>query len=486
MTRVGLTLAMGPDLKVGSAARLARPSELARIFLAQGLTGHALKHTCGPASLAAEPLFTVRPHGRGLVSARGTVFGWSCMLLILLAFVQSVDAQARRSRQDGLSTTISSSTAGEGNMHITLFGRTFLWDNAAAQKIPPILPHVEMNYGITDYFDLTAGLNALTYVFSPGYMYARAKLTTPDNKSIRFLGFGQTVEMKKTMLEYFPSNGFRVKTEGFGPEGFMLGNEETITTWKFVTSADLEFIRVSSYLPFKFYANLGWEGEFASAINDDNALRVKAGRGKVKIPKQDFSLIPMALGLELKTYTTDFFTELEAQPFTSQVMKQIRSDALGESGGEWKRFQVVGKTFDVHFMEMPIYVNSGAKLKYKNGLELQGGLSWLLSSDRGPVLGPCDAIKNVCKEGATDGYSPFYPQWKVFWLMRYAFWFTQPSSELYRSFLLKRYQDKRKKVNLDETLGAPAVKAEELDASERRRRLEERRREADGKAVDLN
>ena len=55
-----------------------------------------------------------------------------------------------------------------------------------------------------------------------------------------------------------------------------------------------------------------------------------------------------------------------------------------------------------------------------------------------------------------------------------------------RSFLLRRYQDKRKRVNLDETLGKPAAEAEELDAAERKRRLEERRKEADGKAVDLN
>ncbi|HKP97956.1 MAG TPA: hypothetical protein VJ385_19645 [Fibrobacteria bacterium] len=371
-------------------------------------------------------------------------------------------------------------------MHMTLFGRTFLWDNAANQKIPPVLPHVEINYGLTDYLDVAAGLNALTYVLQPGYAYARAKLTTPDNKSIRLIGLSQTVEARKVMLDFFPSNGFRYKTEGFGPEGFMLGNDGTVTSWKFTTSADLELIRLSSWLPFKLYANLGWEGEFSSFINEDNAARVKASKNKLKIPEQDFSLVPMSLGLELKTFTTDFFVEIEAQPFAAQLARKIRADLRGEDAGEYARFRMVGKTFDVHILETPVYVNSGAKLKYKNGLELQAGLSWLLSSDRGPRLGPCDALANKCLEGATDGYSPFFPQWKVFWLMRYPFWFTQPSSELYRSFLLRRYADKRKKVDLESTLGKPAADAEELDASERKRRLEERRKEADGKAVDLN
>jgi hypothetical protein len=101
-------------------------------------------------------------------------------------------------------------------------------------------------------------------------------------------------------------------------------------------------------------------------------------------------------------------------------------------------------------------------------------------------LGPCTAVTNLCQEGASDGYSPFFPQWKVFWLARYPLWFTQPSSELYRSFLLKRYTDKRKRVDLEETLAKPVDDAEQVDAAERKRRLEERRKEADGKAVDLN
>jgi hypothetical protein len=408
------------------------------------------------------------------------------LIACMLWFAQSAMAQAKRSRQDGLSTTLSSSTAGRGNLHLTLYGRTFLWDNAAAQKIPPALPHFEMNYGLTDYLDLTGGMNALTYVFSPGSIYGRVKLTTPDNKSIRFLGFGQTFELKRSLLHYFPSNGYRVTTEGFGPEGFIIGNSETITSWKILTSVDMELIRISSFLPFKLYANLGWEGGLGSAINDDNALRVKASKNKLKIPEQNLSLLPMALGLELKTYSTDFFTEIEAQPFTSQIMKKINALVLDEPDGQWKRFHVVGKSFDVNLMEMPVYINSGAKLKYGNGLQLQGGLSWLLSSDRGARLGPCLPEKNVCKDGASDGFSPFYPQWKVFWQVRYPFWFTQPSSELYRSFILKRYQDKRKKVDLEATLAAPAEQAEDLDATERKKRLEQRRKEADGKAVDLN
>lgn len=426
--------------------------------------------------------------GMGMLKPSGAFRATVMALALAGLLAQDAHAQARRSRQDGLQASLASSTAGVGNLHLSIHGRTFLWDNAAAQKIPPVLPHVELNYGLTDYLDVAGGLNALTYVLQPGYMYGRAKLTTPDNKSLRFLGLAETVEFRKVMMDYFPSNGFRVETEGFGPEGFILGNDQTITSWKFTTSADLELIRISSWLPFKLYGNLGWEGEFASHINDDNAARVKASpRGnKLDIPEQDFSMLPMSVGLELKTFTSDFFVELEAQPFLAQVMNKIRSDLYGRGDGDWERFVVGGKAFDVHVLETPFYVDAGAKLKYKNGLVLQGGMSWLLSSDRGPRLGPCDSEINPCKDGASDGYSPFFPQWKVFWAVRYPFWFTQPSSELYRSFLLRRYQDKRKRVDLEATLGKPAADAEEMDAEKRKRRLEERRKEADGKAVDLN
>lgn len=411
---------------------------------------------------------------------------WTVLAGSIFAFAQIGESQAVRSRHDGLSAATSSSTAGEGNLHFSVFGRAFLWDNLAAQKIPPALPHLELNYGLTDYLDLAAGINAVSYVFQPGYVYGKAKLTTPDNKSIRLFGFSQTIEARRVLLDYFPSNGYRVANEGFGPEGFMLGNGDAVTAFRFTTAADLEFIRVSSFLPFKLYANVGWEGAFSSRINEDNRNREKASQGKLRIRDQDFSMVPLALGLEFKTYNTDFFLEAESQPFARQIPGRLRSIFGGGESGDWLRLHVVGKTFDVHFREAPTYLNTGAKLKYGSGLQLQGGLSWLLSKDFGPSLGPCNNVSNICRDGATDGYSPFHPQWKVFWLVRYPFRFTQPSSELYRAFLLRRYQDKRKKVDLEATLEKPAHEAEDLDATERKKVLERRRKEADGKAVDLN
>ncbi len=398
---------------------------------------------------------------------------------LLLAF--GAEAQTKRSRQGGLWASQSSSTAGEGNLHLALHGRTFLWDNYAARKIPPMLPHAELNYGVTDWLDVTAGLNALSYVLQPGGAYLRAKATTPDNKSIRFLGAAVVGEARRSLLEFFPSNGYRVGSEGFGPEGFIFGNDDPVTSLRLTASLDLELIRISSWLPFKLYGNLGWEGEFSSLINEDNSARSRAE--KREIAGQEFSKLPMSAGVELKTYASDFFVGGQQhraipEPFLRQVAGSFR-------GREWTRIEMVGKRFDVHLLEMPAYANAGARMKRPNGLELFGGLSWLLSPDRGPRLGPCIAASNPCRDGATDGYGPFYPQWKVFWQLRHPLRFTQPSSELYRSFLLKRYQDKRKRVDLEATLEA-RESGDGDDSEARRRKLEERRKEADGKSVDLN
>lgn len=344
-----------------------------------------------------------------------------------------------------------------------------------------MLPHAELNFGLTDWLDVTGGINALSYVPRPGSAYLRAKITTPDNKTIRYVGAAQTAEIRRSLLRFFPSNGYRALAEGFGPEGFIYGNGSMVTSFRLLTSVDIELIRISSWLPFKLYGNLGWEGAFGSYINEDNAAIAR--EQKRAIPEQDFSRIPMAVGAEFKTYGSDFFVEIEAEPFARQVSRKARA-GFG-SGGDWVRFHAVGKVFDIHYLEMPVYAHAGANLKYGNGLELQGGLSWLLSREEGPELGPCIATTNRCKDGATDGFSPFYPQWKVFWSVRYPLRFTQPSSELYRSFLLKRYEDKRKRVDLEATLERPDRQAED-DAEARRRRLEERRKEADGRAIDLD
>lgn len=404
-------------------------------------------------------------------------------LAMVLLFCAAAFSQAKRSRQDGLQANISSITAGEANLHLTLFGRTFLWDNRAAQKIPPVLPHGELNYGVTDWFDATAGFNAMSYSLQPGSWYLRTKVTTPDTKNLRFLGFGLQLEIKRNLTHSFPSNGYRVKNEGFGPEGYLYGGSGFFNSLKISLAGDAEGIRLASWLPLKGYANLGVEtGILGSALEDENK-RLSRESGK-NVATQNPSTLPWSLGLQLKTFGSDFFVELEAQPFVDQIGNYAGAWLNGEKASPYTRFNLAGKTFDVHVLETPIYTHMGARMKYAGGLELMGGFSWLLSTERGPSLGPCTR-DNTCRDGASDGFSPFYPQWKVFGQIRYPLRFTQPSSELYRSFLLRRYQDHRKRIDVESTLKSAQGDAGLSEEEQRLKRLQERRQEANEKALDL-
>lgn len=413
---------------------------------------------------------------------------WAGRLLLVLCLfcfvLQEARAQGKRSRQDGLQESIASITAGQGNLHLTLFGRTFLWDNRAAQKIPPTMPHAEINYGLLDYVDIAAGVNALSYSMQAGSFYLRTKATLPNTKDLRFFGLGMQADLKRNLAESFPSNGFRVGNEGFGPEGYLYGGSGFFTSLRLTLAADAEGIRLASWLPVKGYANLGLEIPMpGSAVEKDNA-RLAAERA-VPISTQSTLTLPMSLGLQLKTYTTDFFIELEAQPFYRHVENYAKAWVTGESPDPNVRFHMVAKSFDVHILETPLYFNTGGRLKYAGGLELQGGFSWQLSQERGAVLGPCTRLNPCADRAASDGFSPFFPQWKVFGQLRYPLRFVQPSSELYRAFLLRRYTDHRKRIDVDgalrDTQGDGGLSEEE----ERLKRLMERRKEADEKALEL-
>jgi hypothetical protein len=405
-------------------------------------------------------------------------------LVLLCLMFQDACGQERRSRQDGLHESIASITAGEDNLHLTLFGRTFLWDNRAAQKIPPAMPHGELNYGVFDFADVAAGFNPMSYSLQTGSFYLRAKATTPNTKDLRFIGFGLQAEIKRNLTESFPSNGFRIGNEGFGPEGYIYGGSGFFSSLRLTMAGDVEGIRIASWLPLKGYANLSLEMPvMGSAVENDNA-RLSEEKA-VLIRTQNTMTMPMSLGLQLKTFGSDFFVEVEAQPFYRHVEHYVSAWTQGQKPDPFMRFHMVEKAFDVHVMETPFYVNTGARLKYAGGLELQGGFAWQLSQERGASLGPCTRT-NICRDdAATDGYSPFFPQWKVFGQIRYPLRFVQPSSELYRSFLLRRYTDHRKRIDVESTLRNTRGDGGLSEEEERLKRLMERRKEADDKALEL-
>ncbi len=381
-------------------------------------------------------------------------------LVFLWIIGGNVFAFEKRDRWSGLNMVTSSSTMGKGNFFLSMHGNAFLWDNQAAEKLPTILPNLELGYGVLDYLHIVGGLEVRTT--KPSLAYLKFKITTPNTKSIRFFGVSQSIEMYRNLLDEFKSNGFRYKNEGFSPDKFIIGNDDYITFFRFITSMDVELIKWSAYLPFKFYFNIGFEGGLSSWM----AQNVQAARDVYKTINNgkeasegstNFSKVPISFGVELKTQKTDFFIEVVSEPFLENIKKIIY---LGNEKKDLTlvRYNVVVsgkepllKILDIHLFEVPIYLSIGSKLKYSNGSTFQFGFSWLLSHDVGASLGPCNS-ENKCREGAEDGFSPFYPQWKLFGRINYPIRFKQSSAELYRAYILKKNKKSRKVLDINNRL----------------------------------
>jgi len=389
-------------------------------------------------------------------------------LFWLLLTVCTIDALAieKRGRWAGLYKSNSSSVMGKENLYISIYGRAYLWDNGGGQK-PTIIPHIELGYGFWDYFDVFGGLQVMTT--RPSLLFMKLKVTSPNNKNIRFIGLAQTFEIYSNLSKEFKSNGFRYGNEGFTSDHFKYGGSGFLASYKFMTTLDIEFIKISTWLPFKLYLNAGLELPVNSWMRAHKETATVAFRDQFYsndtasdfAGTTNFAKLPVIIGLELKTHTTDFFVELESEIFYEHF-KQLFGSAKG-SEKYWVRYNVilesgdVGflKIFDMHLMESPIYVNIGGNLKYANGLSLMGGFSWLLSRDYGGKLGGCDR-ENLCHGekilAPREGYSPFYPQWKLFGGIKYPFKFHQTSAELYRTYLLRKNRKSRKVIDIDSNI----------------------------------
>ncbi|MFC1584442.1 hypothetical protein ACFL5V_02725 [Fibrobacterota bacterium] len=424
-------------------------------------------------------------------------------LLVLVLALHGAQALEKRDRWSGLYKVSSSSTIGEGNLFLTLYGRSFLWDNAAAQKLPTMLPHAELGYGLVDFAHISGGFQVMTT--RPSLAFLKLKVTTPNTKNIRLIGIAQSFELYRNLLKEFKSNGLRYKNEGFTPDFFLMGNEDLFTFYRLMTCLDFEMIKLFSFLPFKFYLNLGIEGGFGSWMGSKRSEAMKAyeeDRGiregdELHIGTTNFTKVPILLGAELKTRATDFFFELEAEPFLEHVKNLYRDEASGDR--YWVRYNIIlegeppgMRIFDIHMLETPIYLNLGGRLKYPNGLSLLGGFSWSLSFDMGGKLGPCSITE--CREGATDGFSPFLPQWRLFSAIKLPLKFRQTSAELYRTYLLRRNQRSRKVIDIDDNLqgkngeGA-GISFDEEELKEERELQKEREKtknRVDGKEVEID
>jgi len=233
--------------------------------------------------------------------------------------------------------------------------KVFRWQDEGGDIIPRILPTLSLTLPIKNRFSITPGTQVLGYGHQFGNL--SLKISTVGES-------GGSFEVVHNLFDEFPSNGFRERDVGFDPEHFMMGSGGFISFYR---------IGIFSETP---YASL--------RVDVENCGEDISPFAKVRV--------------EYAAYLRGFFGGFDAEVF----LKTISSP--------WVRYHLAGKTFDVNILESPVYINLGYR-KSVGGVEVMGMTSFLVSQDVGPKLGPCGP-GNVCRDGATDGFSPIYSKVK--------------------------------------------------------------------------
>lgn len=360
----------------------------------------------------------------------------------------------KRERGENLYYTIAANTMGKGNLWVSAQMMGFIWDNALTAKEGggqlKIFPSLEARYGILQFLQSRVYSRVLSYGFSPGFVGGELKATLPNNMGIRFLGLGLALQYERGLLDKFSSiGGDRVGGTGFSPEGLIY----EAGSMNFILATDLDFIALSSYTPFTVYLNAGY------SLPNDAQYRT-------------LSQVLLRGGIEYKGVGVDFFSEFSMNAlnnFTEPLLVDILPP---------------GRIFAVHFAENLWFITTGARMRYEGGLTLGASVSFRpkpLVSDPGATLE--DKIASVIAEkeqntAVRDGFSPFYADWTLQGVISYPLRYAQPSSEIYRGFLLKKNEKRKRVIDIDEKVKTSGQNSaeEEQEAKKRLEQIEERKK----------
>jgi len=161
-------------------------------------------------------------------------------------------------------------------------------------------------------------------------------------------------------------------------------------------------------------------------------------------------------GIEYKSLSTDFFLEYQLE---------ILNGFSGFTSPQTVRF-VDGnnnlKVFPYYFRENPMYLTPGVRIRYENGLTLMVAVPitkigpMTLTKQVGFPLDPIStAEKNDLRAQGilwTDGYSPFYADWKIVGKISYPLFYKMTNAETIRKFLLMRNKRGRQVIDIDEMM----------------------------------
>jgi hypothetical protein len=366
----------------------------------------------------------------------------------------------RRNRGESYYDCRNSNTPGPGNIWLSLHALSHVWDNSpvttdtlAAEADGSdrkwvsnvrAFPEFSIQAGVTDFLSVQAGSRLLSYGFRPGWYKGGIKCTWPNNKTLRFHGFGLSLDYLYLTRESSPSLGGYV---GFMPEGFVVkgGNLESLLIY------ELDFLPKYSVIPVRLLFN-----------------------GGVRIPlekRRELYQMLMKACVVYSGHNFDFFAQYSIEAFNN-----ITSPAIIDQEGN--------KRFLVWFSENPMYATLGGNIRYENGVTLSLAVPLLLSVNQGSGMRYDDCVELNRKEtpglftyekehGIVDPFDPWYVRWKITGTISIPLRFKMTGSEMMRNYLLLKNKKADKKIDIDsriEEQESPDTQNEEEDT---KRRLEE-------------
>jgi len=386
------------------------------------------------------------------------------MLAVAIIAITVCAQGPKRDRGESMYQMTSSNTVGEGNLWITAQGTGFIWANksldttkANASQTPGYFPfgQVSSEIGVLPNASLLLSSRVFSYTrngwFQFGNIGAGVKLTLPDNKELRFRGFGLEVSyLWNYPGDTFPSlAGYRTGTTGFAPEGYVVDGSSL--QFKFVN--DYDFIALYSWLPLKACVNLG--------------MRIPFKKADYVFPQILFDA-----GALYSSIDYDFFLTYSLEAFNNFFGPQ-KITGLGPAG----------RVMEIAFSENPMYLTLGGRLRYPNGVTLMACVPFLVSTNSGSAMTQADLLKwnhdpsafaDEKARGINSAFDPWFAKWKIVAEITFPIMYRQTGSEMMRNFLLLKAQGTIKKLDIDEQLKMHTdTDSSGADVEEKKSRLEE-------------
>jgi hypothetical protein len=380
------------------------------------------------------------------------------IMAVLCVLATAAIAQGpRRDRGEGIYECSGANTIGPGNIWLSMRGVGFVWATTKdSTPAPRLLAEISSEMGYTGFASLLVGSRFLSYTRNKwpqfGNLYVGTKLTLPNNRELRFMGYGLELKYIYNAVPFFASlGGYRLDGTGFNAEGYTVQGSNI--QFKFLF--DMDLIAKVSRLPLKVSVNAG--------------MRIPLAKASYILPQALFSAGVSYVGLQY-----DIFAEYSLEAFNnlSNPKQIVGLDANHE------------RVFEVFFKENPMFLSLGGRIRYSNGLTLFACVPLLLSTNAGSSMTTADNVlwnrnpspfADEKARGNNERFDPWFAKWKIVGEISYPIRYRQTGSEMMRNFLLLKNEPKTKKIDIDEQLKKAGSRSDSLKNSdeEKRQRLDD-------------